>query len=170
VVPNLVAEACGRLCISPVRDAFAKPANHRFAAYWTKEDDAFAQPWDYALAGSLWGNPPFSRMEEVVAKAALEGCHMLVIAPGWTGPKYPWWASLYLREGSDLMPAPKWRTWAFLLNSCSGSQAHQSLPPPPPVMEPHPQGNPGAGTRALNSWRLTAIRTTLPLGSRPGKV
>jgi len=44
VVPDLVAEACGRLGISPVRDAFDTPANHRFPAYRTREDDAFAQP------------------------------------------------------------------------------------------------------------------------------
>jgi len=88
VFPDLVAEACGLLGISPVRDAFATPTNHRFAAYWTREDDAFAQPWDYATAGVLWANPPpFSRMEEVVVKAAREGCHMLVIAPEWPGPQ-----------------------------------------------------------------------------------
>jgi len=46
LVSDLVEEAFGRLGISPVRDAFATPANHRFAACWTKEDDAFAQPWD----------------------------------------------------------------------------------------------------------------------------
>jgi len=44
VVPDLVAEACGRLGDSPVREAFAAPANHRFPSYWTKEDDAFGQP------------------------------------------------------------------------------------------------------------------------------
>jgi len=37
-------------------------------------------------AGPLWANPPFSRLEEVVAKAAREGCLMLIIAPGWPDP------------------------------------------------------------------------------------
>jgi len=45
MVPDLVAEACGYLGISPVRDAFATPAYHRFSAYWTREDEAFAQSW-----------------------------------------------------------------------------------------------------------------------------
>jgi len=74
---------------------------------------------------SLVGEPPFSRLEEVVAKAAREGCLMLIIAPEWPGLKYPWWAALcalcpkrwqfpqdrplYLRGGTDLMLAPKWR-------------------------------------------------------------
>jgi len=56
VVPELVAEACGRLGTSPVRDAFATPANPRFPVYWTREEEAFAQPWDYATAGPLWAN------------------------------------------------------------------------------------------------------------------
>jgi len=81
-------------------------------------------------------NPPLSRLEEVVAKAAQEGCLMLIIAPEWPGPQYPWWAALcalcprrwqlaqyrplYLRGGTDLMPAPRWLTWAFLLDSWGG--------------------------------------------------
>jgi len=80
-VQELLAEACGRLGISPVRDAFGTPANHRFSAYWTREDGTFAQSWDYATAGPLWANPPFSRLEELVAKDAREGCLMLNIAP-----------------------------------------------------------------------------------------
>jgi len=41
-----------------------------------------------------WGEEDyaFSRLEEVVSKAAWEGCHMLVIAPEWPGPQYPWGA------------------------------------------------------------------------------
>jgi len=57
---------------------------------------------------------------------------MLIIAPEWPGLQCPWWAALcalcpkrwqlpqdrplYLRGGTDLMPAPKWRTWAFFLD------------------------------------------------------
>jgi len=137
VVPDLVAEACGRLGISPVRNAFATPANHRFPAYWKREDDVFAQPWDYATAGPMWAHPPFSRLEEVVAKAAREGSLMLIVAPEWPGPHYPWWTMvcalcprrlqlpqdrpIYLRGGTDVMPAPKWRMWAFLTDSREGS-------------------------------------------------
>jgi len=72
VVPELVAEACGCLGISPIRDAFVTPANHRFPAYWTREDDAFAQPWDYATAGHLWAHPRYIRLEEFVAKVERE--------------------------------------------------------------------------------------------------
>jgi len=89
VAPDLVAEARGRLVIAPVRNAFAAPINRRFSAFWTKEEDAFAQAWDYPSAGALWANPPFSRLEEVVTKASREGCLMLVVAPECSGPGYP---------------------------------------------------------------------------------
>jgi len=169
VVPDLVVEACGRLGISAVRDAFASPANHRFPAYWTREDDAFAQLWDYATAGPLWADPPFSRLEEVVTKAARECCLMLVIAPDWPGPQYPWWAALcalcprrwqlpqyrsvYLQGGTDLMPAPRWQTWA-LLESREGAQANMPPPPPPILPKRRPPGcrrRPGPRTRDHNS-------------------
>jgi len=41
-------------------------------------------------------NPPFTRLEEVFAKAALEGCLclMLLIAQEWPGPQHPWGAAL----------------------------------------------------------------------------
>jgi len=158
VVPDLVAEACGRLGISPVRDAFATPANHRFPAYLTREDDAFAQPWDYATAGPLWANPPFSRLEEVVAKAAREGCLMLVIAPEWPGPQYPWWAALcalYLRgvHGSDA--SPQVEDMGLPARPPGGVTAtHAPTTPAPshsPTVGPLCRRQPGIGNRAPNS-------------------
>jgi len=74
---------------------------------------------------------------------------LLVIAPEWPGPQYPWLAALcalcpnrwqlphdrpvYIRGGTDLMPAPRWRTWAFVLDSREGSQTRM---PPPPLPQP----------------------------------
>jgi len=144
---DLMAEACGHLGIAPVRDAFATPTNRRFSAFWTKEEDAFAQGCDYPSAGALWADPPFSRLEEVVTKASREGCLMLVVAPEWSGPGYPWWTALcalcpkrwcfpegrpvYMRGGKDLVPAPRWRTWAFLLDSQPLQLLGPAAPPPP---------------------------------------
>jgi len=104
VLPDLLQGACPRLGIAPVRDGFATPTNRRFPALWA---------------------------DEVVTKAAREGCLMLVVATEWSGPGYLWWTALCglcptrccfpggrpvnLRGGTDLVPAPSWRTWAFLL-------------------------------------------------------
>jgi len=152
-----VAEACGQ-GVSPVREAFATPANHRFPGDWTREDDP------------LWERFPFSLLEKVVVEAEREGCLMLIIAPEWPGTQYPWWTALcalcprrwqipqdrpfYLRGGTDLMLVPRWRAWAVLLDSRERSQAHMP-PPPPSILLPElaPQGRrrPGVRTRAPNS-------------------
>jgi len=72
VLPDLVQEACSRLGIAPVREAFATPTNRRSPALWTKAEDAFSQAWEDPNAGALWENPPFSRLDEVVTKASRE--------------------------------------------------------------------------------------------------
>jgi len=121
-----VLETSFRLGIAPVCGAFATPINRRFRGFWTKADDAFAQEWYYPHADAMRANPPFSRLEEVVAKAFREGCLMLVVAPDWTGTGYPWCSAVsalfpkkwyfpegravFLRGGTVLMPGPLWRT------------------------------------------------------------
>jgi len=112
---------------------------------------------------------------------------MLIIAPEWPSPQYLWWAAvcalclkrwqlpqdrpLYLRRGAELMPAPRWRTWAFLLDSGKGSEHKCPTTPaePPTAGPPITGGNPGHGP---GPQLMTAHRHTdmLPLGSRPGKV
>jgi len=152
VLPDLVREACSRLGIAPVRDAFATATNCRFPAFWSKAEGAFAQAWDYPSAGPLWANPPFSGLDEVKTKASREGSLMLVVAPECGGPGYPWWAALcalcprrwnfpdgrpvYLRGGTERMPSPRWRTWAFLVDSR-------------PHVVPGPAAVPSAVTAAL---------------------
>jgi len=53
VLPDLVREACGSLVVALVRGAFATPTNHRFPAFWTKADDAFARAWTHSRSGAL---------------------------------------------------------------------------------------------------------------------
>jgi len=129
----MVQAACGRLGIAPVRDAFATPTNRRFPAFGTKAEDALAQAWDYPSVCALWEKSLLSRLDEVVTKASREGCLMLVVIPEWSGPGYPWRTALcalcpkmsclpegrpvYMLWGTELVAAPGWRTWAFLLNS-----------------------------------------------------
>jgi len=42
----------------------------------------------------LWANPPFGRLEEVVAKASRESCLMLVVVFEWSGSGDPWWSAV----------------------------------------------------------------------------
>jgi len=134
------------------------------------------------------GEPPLQPPEELLAKAAREGSLMLIIAPEWPGPLYPWWTTLcalcprrwqlpqdrplYLRGSTDLMPAPRWRTWAFLMDSREGSQSGTHRPPQPtlpPVAPPGPEPPRGAdmGAQLMTEHRHT---DTLPLRNRPGKL
>jgi len=67
------------------------------------------------------------------------------------------------------MPAPKWRTWAFLLDSRSGAQGQQSLPLPCKWGSLTRKRKPGVWTRARNSWRPTDTRAACPKGTDPRK-
>jgi len=190
VQPDLVQEACSCLGIAPVKDAFATPTNSRFPAFWSKAEDAFAQALAYPHAGAMWANPAFTRVNDVVTKASREGCLMLVVTPKWSGPGYPWWTALcalcprrwcfpegrpvYLRGGTDLMPAPRRRTWAFLLDSRPQQQLGLAPPPPTVTLAVTPVGPPpgiAPPDRDPGAQLMTAHRhtDTLPLGSRPRK-
>jgi len=124
----------------------------------------------YATSGPLLTKTPFNCLEEVVAKEAREGSLMLIISPEWPGPQYPWWTTLcalcprrwqlpqdrplYLRGGMDLIPSPRWRAWAFLLDSREGSQARMPTSAPPilpQTLAPRSQRHPGQRTRMHNS-------------------
>jgi len=137
--------------------------------------------------------PPFSRLDAVVTKAAREGCLMLIVAPELLGPAYPWWTALcsispkrwcfpdgrpvYLRGGTEQMPAPRWRTWAFLLDSRPPQLPGHPAPPPavasavaptgplPPTAGGSPAQNPGGEPHG----RLQA-REHPALGQQAGEV
>jgi len=67
----------------PVVDAFATEANKRFPVYWDVQKDAYKQHWGNQ-GGTLWMNPPFSQMQQVVDKLKTDRARAIVIAPAWT--------------------------------------------------------------------------------------
>jgi len=187
VVPDLVAEACGRLGISPVRDAFATSANHRFPAYWTREDDAFAQPWDYATAGHLWANPPVQSPGGGGDEGGPEGLPHAGHRPGFVRPPIPVFGRVVCpvpqtvaapagparapaAAGTDLMPAPRWRTWVFLLRrgqiqACPNHPRRSS----PKRWPPGVGGVPGRGPGCTTHGGTPPQRHTAPRElARPG--
>jgi len=86
---------------------------------------------------------------------------MPVVATEWSGPGYPWWTALcalcpkrwcfpegrpvYLRGGTDVVPAPRWRTWAFLLDSRPPKQLGLAPTPPTMTLAVTPVGPPTTG-------------------------
>ena len=51
-------------------DVCASAENHKFPAYWTKEDDCLSRDWP--LDQWCWMNPPFSQAHTFFKKAAKE--------------------------------------------------------------------------------------------------
>jgi len=117
---------------------------------------------------------------------------MLIVSPEWAGSGYLWWPALcalcpkrwcfpegrpvYLRGGTDLVPAPRWRTWAFLLDSRPAQMpGHPTSPPAvaPPMLlvgpPPQPLGAPPAQDPGADLMVAHRHTDTLPLGNRQGK-
>lgn len=70
-------------------DVCASAENAACARFYSKEDDAFKQPW----AGVCWMNPPYGRgigrWIERAARAAAEGATVVCLLPARTDTK--WW-------------------------------------------------------------------------------
>lgn len=71
-------------------DVFANHYNHQEAEYFTRQNSAFYYDWSKLLGEDqvLWANPPFSQLEKVVTKVAIEPCKMVLVTPNW--PSTSW--------------------------------------------------------------------------------
>ena len=82
---SVMEDALKKLGVAPTIDAFADAANHRLAKWWGEGSpwgvDAFQQNWKGEL---LWANPPYTKLEEVVARVKSENAHMVLVMPEWT--------------------------------------------------------------------------------------
>lgn len=82
---SVMDEALKKLGVTPTIDAFADKANNRLAKWWGEGSpwggDAFEQSWEGEL---LWANPPYTMLEEVVARIKKENAHVVLVMPEWT--------------------------------------------------------------------------------------
>jgi phage N-6-adenine-methyltransferase len=90
--PEFLTAVKNRLCITKfVIDLAASKENAVAEIFYTEEDDSLGPiKWDWG--GWAWLNPPFSRIEPWVAKAAKEasnGAHIAVLVPAAVGSN--WW-------------------------------------------------------------------------------
>ena len=113
----------------PTIDCFASGQNRRFERHWSIDDSAWTKTWDRSL-GLLWMNPPFNSIDAVVRKVKTDKSLAILIVPGWETER--WWRDLqniitqrlllpskhglFLQEGTTPMPAPRWNTWAMLVD------------------------------------------------------
>ena len=87
--------------LEPTVDAFASGAQHLLPRFWDPETDAFTQDWSLE---TLWMNPPFSRMTEVVDKIIFDGAMGILIIPVWT--RFAWF-HLLGKFAVDWMDLPR---------------------------------------------------------------
>ena len=82
--------------------------------------NAFAYVWDPGVC--LYANPPWTLIVRVLTNIAEDGSRVLLVTPHWkeapwyeflielTVRSYEWRGKVYLTEGRNLRPIPKWFT------------------------------------------------------------
>ena len=83
-------------------DLFASDTNALLPAFFTRDDDALGQRWS-ELDGPLFGNPPFSRLDEVCEKAAEEskqGSWITLLIPD-TRSQRSWWHDFVIGHAAE---------------------------------------------------------------------
>ena len=77
--------------------------------------------WDEKNDGLLWANPPWTKIEQILVKAALDGVQLVLLTPDWTSQDWrallgvitvrrctiPTTHGLFAADTGPL-PAPKW--------------------------------------------------------------
>ena len=143
--PTLRESAMRQLDVPPnsvTLDLFASHSNHQEAKYLTRKNSAWNYDWskiaehpEKASATpqpTLWANPPFSKLPEVVTKACLEPTRMILVHPDWEDnywspllneitvhrAQIPSGTPVYLTERTKKpLPAPLWNTQVSLLDT-----------------------------------------------------
>ena len=129
-------------------DLFANHNNNQEALYCTRQNNAFWYSWsELSNFGEniLWANPPFSQLDKVMTKLAMEeNCKMVIVTPNWQGDywmrilekislrqtKLPADANLYKGDWDQKpLPAPKWETLVTLVDTSQISISQKELDP-----------------------------------------
>ena len=120
-------------------DLFASPTNTHEALFCTKENSAWRYDWQRLVEKEddvLWSNPPFTKIERVLTKVALEGVRMAITTPDWGSSgagRTGHWRRLLDRMTIDrvylpdeplyrtertkkLLPGPQWTTMVSLID------------------------------------------------------
>ena len=126
--PSIFGLMCKELVVAPCIDLFASYRHHQLPRYYLAYADdstalgqnAFAYVWNSGVC--LYANPPWTLIGRVLTKIAEDGSRVLLVTPHWkeapwygllmelTVRIYEWMWRLYLTEGGNLRPIPKWFT------------------------------------------------------------
>ena len=67
-------------------DLFANHKNFQHHLYCTRENSSFSYDWSSLTSSPsslLWANPPFSQLERVLMKVAMEPQRIIMVTPDW---------------------------------------------------------------------------------------
>ena len=98
IIPETRSQVLRKLGIDPsfiAVDLFASDQNSTASLYIDKDADAFSFDWSKLATPQqpiLWANPPFSKIKQVIAKACVEPCKLVLCTPEWRNR--PWWKIL----------------------------------------------------------------------------
>ena len=123
---------------APKIDAFADAHNNRYRRFWGQggeRPDAWQEDWNQDKVGTLWCNPPFTDILEVVNKVDADEARIILVAPDWPEFDYyaPMWTnckkSYYFPEGTVMFELDgavqqptRWPVWALVLD---GKKQHE---------------------------------------------
>ena len=132
-------------CISV--DLFANHRNFQESLYCTRQNSAWRYNWAKLRLNEsefLWANPPFSQLDKVLTKLAVEPTRLILVTPDWPGV---YWARLLEKlavaqvlvdKGTPLyqgdwdkkpLPSPQWNTLVTLVDSIQNRISVMELNP-----------------------------------------
>ena len=147
LVPHVQEKVWEFFRMRPEVDLFANHLNKVCSLYASPKSNAFRFDWKalHDELGPLWINPPFSRMEEVMTKVAMEPCIALIVAPDWETPTARRWkrlldrlsvarldleaheGTLFTADSGRALPFPPWRCSVSLVNSRANRLSAEEL-------------------------------------------
>ena len=129
-------------------DMFANHCNFQESMYCTRQNNAFHYDWSELCKNGediLWANPPFSQLDKVMTKLALEkACKMVIVTPNWQGDYWmrvlekisqkqvciPAGVPLYKGDfDKKALPSPQWETLVTFVDTSLLEDVEKELDP-----------------------------------------
>ena len=152
-------------------DLFASVKNKNEALFCSTQNSAWG--YDWKSLGLTWANPPFSKMEQVLTKVAMEKCDMILVTPIWSGssedqewntllskltvrqvplPDLP----LYIPERATLpLPKPRWSSMVTFVSGRLREVPREALNPN--LVKKVLKANNGYDKVHLKQWNETHV-------------
>ena len=119
--------------LTPTVDAFANRQNKRFSHFWTASSNAFKKCWKWE---TLWLNPPFSKLNQVLEKILQDEAQGILLIPVWPSRIWfhalsriavKWWdlprsEPIFMSYNNQRLPPKPWFVRAVVFNAFNALQ------------------------------------------------